>query len=325
MGLFKRRSPEVVQKRDTTRILFTSDIHGSEVVFRKLLNAGKIYKVDAIVIGGDVAGKRLVPCVEVEPGKFRVAGKTVGREGLKLVLDEIKASGDYYVEVNEKDYKAMTEDDKLVQKTFMEQMIKRLREWVALAEEKYSGTGIPIYANLGNDDPEYLFQVFREGDVLSSVEGTVVSMGGSEMISLGYVNPTPWRTPRELPEEELYSRLKAYMSKVEEPSKVILNLHAPPYGTKLDSAPLLDKDLKPVVKGGDLVMSHVGSRSVRRVLEEFQPLLGLHGHIHESRGFDKIGRSLILNPGSSYSQGVLQAVYVILERDKVKTHQFISG
>jgi Icc-related predicted phosphoesterase len=107
MGLFKRRSPEVVQKRDTTRILFTSDIHGSEVVFRKLLNAGKIYKVDAIVIGGDVAGKRLVPCVEVEPGKFRVAGKTVGREGLKLVLDEIKASGDYYVEVNEKDYKAM--------------------------------------------------------------------------------------------------------------------------------------------------------------------------------------------------------------------------
>jgi Icc-related predicted phosphoesterase len=152
-----------------------------------------------------------------------------------------------------------------------------------------------------------------------------VNINGYEMITFGYVNPTPWNTPREMTEDEIYSNLKQMIEKVENPAKAIFNLHAPPYGTNLDNAPLLDKTLKPVVKNGEIVMTHVGSTSIRKLEEEFQPLLGIHGHIHESRAFDKINKTIIINPGSEYNLGMLHATYIILEDNKVKTHQFVIG
>lgn len=157
------------------------------------------------------------------------------------------------------------------------------------------------------------------------VEGEIIEIYGHELISYGYVNPTPWNTHREKDESSLFSSLKQMTDKLSNPQKAILNFHAPPFGTALDNALLLDKNLKPVVRGGEIVMTHVGSTSVRKIIEEYKPLLTLHGHIHESRGFQKIGGTLSINPGSEFSSGILNAAYVVLESDRVKAHQFLTG
>lgn len=162
-------------------------------------------------------------------------------------------------------------------------MTQVLRDWFVIAEQKTKERRIPFYVNLGNDDPEYLFDVLKESEIMEPSEGKVVEVAGHEMVSFGYVNPTPWNTPREMDEERLYSELKAIVNKIREPARAIYNFHAPPYETLLDNAPQLTSDLRVVVRGGEIVMTHVGSKAVRRIIEETSPALGIHGHIHESR------------------------------------------
>ncbi|QKR00418.1 hypothetical protein GWK48_08570 [Metallosphaera tengchongensis] len=323
MGLFKRKEQE--PSGDLVKILYTTDIHGSDVIFKKFLNAGKIYKVDFLIIGGDIAGKSLTPIIELGEGKYEVDGSTVGREGLQEIMNEIRKQGNYYVIVDRKELEAMREDKRKVDEAFKTAMVEVVRNWGRIAEEKLKDTNIPLYVNLGNDDPLYLFDVIDESKIMRRCEDMVVNLSGYEMISFGYVNPTPWNTPREMKEEEIYARLKEEAKKVSSMEKAIFNVHAPPYNTNLDNAPMLDSNLKPVIKGGEIVMTHVGSQSVRRVIEEEQPLLGIHGHIHESRGFDKLGRTLVLNPGSEHNEGILHAAYIVLEKGKIKAHQFIIG
>ncbi|ABP94947.1 metallophosphoesterase [Metallosphaera sedula] len=323
VGLFKRNNTQ--ETSNQIKILYTTDIHGSDVIFKKFLNAGKIYKVNYLIIGGDIAGKSLTPIVDIGEGKYMIDDKIVGREGLKEITDEIRKQGNYYVIVDRKDLQEMKDDKRKVDEAFKTSMIEVVRNWSRIAEEKLKDVDIPLYVNLGNDDPLYLFDVIAESKVMRKCEGEVIHLGEHEMISFGYVNPTPWNTPREMSEEKIYEVLKQETKKISDMEKAIFNIHAPPYNTNLDSAPLLTPDLKPVIKGGEVVMSHVGSVSVRKVIEEEQPLLGLHGHIHESRGFDKLGRSLVLNPGSEHNEGILHAAYIILEKGKIKAHQFIIG
>jgi Icc-related predicted phosphoesterase len=72
-------------------------------------------------------------------------------------------------------------------------------------------------------------------------------------------------------------------------------------------------------------MAPAGSTAVREAIEELQPLVGLHGHIHEGRGETKIGRTLCLNPGSVYSEGVLNGVLLTLADGQVRDYQFTQG
>ncbi|BFH73993.1 metallophosphoesterase [Sulfurisphaera javensis] len=326
MGLFKRKQPEGVDnKKSQLKILFTSDLHASDVAFRKFLNVGKMIKADVMIIGGDLAGKALIPIIDIGNGKYEVDSTQVGKEGLETVIKQIKANGNYYVIVDKKEYDEMVQDKRKVDEAFKNAIQERLKEWIQLAEERYKDTKIPIYFNLGNDDPMYMFDIVPEESIFKRTEGFIIPIGDLEMISYGYVNPTPWNTYREKNEEEIYKDLKEIMNKVSDPSKVILNTHAPPYGTNLDNAPLLDKNLKPVVKGGDIVMTHVGSQSVRKIIEEYKPLMGVHGHIHESKAFDKVAGTLVFNPGSEYSAGVFHGLYILVEGNKIKAHQFITG
>jgi Icc-related predicted phosphoesterase len=143
------------------------------------------------------------------------------------------------------------------------------------------------------------------------------------MINCGWTNPTPWKTPRECSEEDLLKRIRDMTSKVKNMETSIFALHAPPYGTGLDEAPELDKELRPV-KGGTS-RAPVGSTAVLQIIKECQPLLGLHGHIHEAKGATKIGRTLCLNPGSMYSEGMLQGVLLAIDKNTVKSYLFTSG
>jgi Icc-related predicted phosphoesterase len=145
------------------------------------------------------------------------------------------------------------------------------------------------------------------------------------MISLDYVNPTPWDTPREDSEKGLGKRIDKLVAKLGDPGEAIFNLHAPPYGTMLDLAPELDGNKKPVTVAGQVNFVHVGSKAVREAIEKYQPLIGLHGHIHESAGHDKIGDTTVVNPGSEYGEGILRGYIVEIADSRVVNQWKVEG
>jgi Icc-related predicted phosphoesterase len=198
-----------------------------------------------------------------------------------------------------------------------------LRRWLEVAAERANGTRPYVIA--GNDDPWYVDDLLAATEAIVFCDDRVVRVGEHEMISLSYANPTPWASPRELGEDELYERLRALADRLERPETSIFNLHVPPHDSGLDRAPKLKPDLTPVYTGGRPVPVPVGSTAVRRLIEEVQPLLALHGHIHESRGEVRIGRTLALNSGSEYNTGRLHGVVVRLGLDRVISHQFVVG
>ena len=209
---------------------------------------------------------------------------------------------------------------------FKRLMIERLKSWIALADERLAGTGTKCYISPGNDDYFEIDEVLDSGRHVTNPEGKVVEIGGRhEMITLGYANRTPWDSPREVDENALQKKIDGMAEKVKEMPCAVFNIHVPPIGTPIDQAPRLDKELKPVVSGGEVVMVSAGSSAVRDSIKRYQPLIGLHGHIHESRGMVKIGRTVCLNPGSEYSTGILRGVLCELDEDAVRSYLLTSG
>jgi len=310
------------------RIFFATDIHGSDVCWRKFINAGKFYKADIMVLGGDTTGKEICPIIKYPDGKIVV--KYLGREEIvkdskELAVYEkrIMDAGLYQYYTTPEEYASLVNDEEKVDKIFSAMMTERWKNWIEIAEKNLKGTGIRCLVAPGNDDRFVIDSIIDTSTVIERVEGKIVDIDGHEMINCGWTNPTPWNTPRECSEEELAKKIESMTSQVKNMENCIFELHAPPYGTGIDEAPILDKNLVPI-KGGT-ERGPVGSTAVLEAIKKCQPLLGLHGHIHESKGAMKIGRTVCLNPGSMYSEGMLQGVVVILEKNKVKTYLFTSG
>jgi Icc-related predicted phosphoesterase len=142
---------------------------------------------------------------------------------------------------------------------------------------------------------------------------------GREILTLAFSNPTPWHTHRELPEDAIARWVNEQAAMLEHPESAIFNFHVPPFNTPLDLAPRLDQNLTKLMSpGGEPQMIHVGSTAVRAALERYHPLLGLHGHIHESRGTVTFGRTLSINCGSAYTEGALLGAVVDIDGDQVK-------
>ncbi|TRM77497.1 hypothetical protein DJ531_07725 [Sulfolobus sp. A20-N-F6] len=324
VSLFKRKKDDSTTD-NLVRILFTSDLHASYTTFKKFINAAKLYKVDALIIGGDIAGKSLVPIIDLGNNKFLIDNKEISSSELNTITEKFKNEGTYYAILSKKEFDEAVGNKKVQEELFKVAMISTLRDWIRIADERLKENKIPIFVNLGNDDPEYLFDVLKEGEMFKVGEGEVFEFNGYQIVSYGYVNPTPWNTFREKREEDIYSDLKKIVSKITNFERAIYNFHAPPFNTNLDNAPLLDEELKPVIRAGEIIYTHVGSKSIRRIIEETKPLLGLHGHIHESKGFDKLNNTIVINPGSEYNNGLLHAALIVLQGNKVKAHQFILG
>jgi len=313
-----------------TRIFFVSDVHGSEKCFRKFINAGKIYKADVLILGGDITGKMIVPIVK-QGNEYHadfIGKKWIlnNEKELESLEKKIRDSGYYPYLTDPNELEELEADKSKVDKLFSELMVEQVKRWIKIAEERLKNTGIKCYITPGNDDRFDADKAFTESDYVINPEGKVVKIDDHhEMISTGFSNKTPWNSPREVTEERLEEIIEEMVSRVENMKNCIFNFHCPPYDTIIDVAPLLDETLKPVVKGGQTVMVHVGSVSVRKAIEKYQPLLGLHGHIHESRGVAKIGRTLCLNPGSEYTEGILRGVIINLDKGKIKSYMFTSG
>lgn len=314
----------------TQSIYFVADIHGSDVCWRKFLNAAKFYGVDTIIVGGDVTGKALVPLIERRDG--RVEARIAGRVQVARTPDEVaelesrvRFNGFYAYRCTEDEYDKLAVDDEHRDEVFERIMADTLRDWLRLADERLHRTGIRALVMPGNDDGWYVDDVLTESAEVINSDGRVVDLGEYQVIGFGPSNRTPWNTHRELDESDIAARLDALLPQVDPSKPVILATHVPPHGVGLDVAPKLREDLSVVIQGGEPVMTPVGSTAVRDFITKTQPVLSLHGHIHESRGVAKMGQTIAINPGSAYSTGALYGTIVTLKKGKVVSHQLVAG
>ena len=309
------------------KIFFATDLHGSEMCWRKFLNAGRFYDADILICGGDMTGKAIVPIVQ-EDGHFTftLAGEqqAVGADQVVDVETRIRRKGYYPLRMNLERLQELDQDPVKRAECFQQVMLDGVDRWMGLAAEKLRGTGIRCFVCPGNDDEMEVDEVIRRSDVVELGEGRMVEIGDFTMISTGWSNHTPWNTHREETEEKLAERIEAMARQVPDQSKAIFNLHCPPYKSGLDEAPAIDADLR-LLHGGR-ALRPVGSTAVREAIERHQPLISLHGHIHESKGAVKLGKTLSINPGSSYEEGLLMGAIVQLDAKKgIKSYQLVNG
>jgi len=332
MLFFKKKDKK---KQKFTKIFFATDVHGSEPTFGKFINTASFYKADVLVLGGDVTGKLLIPVI-TDNGQFRatVMGQVrhaKNEEELKKIKSLIEYMGFYHITITAEEFAALKENPAEVDRLFKEQSHKRLMQWIKKADEKLKEMPVKCYITGGNDDDDDDIALLEQHQTEKVVypEGKVVMIDDIHpMVSFGYSNPTPWNTPRELSEEELAVKIEEALKGIEDYSNVIFNFHCPPKDCTLDLAPKLDTSYdppRPVTTAGEAVMVGCGSSAVRDAIEKYQPLLVLTGHIHESRGVVKIGRTTVANPGSEYGEGVLRGIIVNVVDKEVLSYQMTSG
>jgi Icc-related predicted phosphoesterase len=310
-----------------TRLYYASDIHGSEVLWRKFLNAGAAYDAGVLVMGGDVTGKVVVPLVEAGDGfdvdLFGQRSHVTGAE-LEEIEQKIRSNGMYPHRMSGAEVArvaALTEEQR--EEWFAAVMRETFDRWLALADERLTEAA-RCFVMPGNDDPHGVDESIEQAGKVEACDGRVVRFGDHWMVSVGWANRTPFDSPRELTEEELYARICALAEEAGDMSRCIFNLHVPPHDSQLDTAPALDEDLAVVMSGSAPKLIPVGSTAVREAIERYQPLLSLHGHVHESPGATRIGRTLAINPGSDYHTGRINGCLITLAGDTVR-HQFVTG
>jgi len=312
-----------------TTIFFATDIHGSDICWSKFLNAGKFYGADILLLGGDMTGKAVVPFIHQGGKNYRVtlleqAFDTANDEELQEMIKRVRSRGYYPYLTNPDEISELEKDPARVSQIFLQEVLKVVQQWMDLADRKLDGTGLKVYCSPGNDDTEEVDEIVRASRNVLLVEGQVTPLDSvHEMIASGWSNRTPWDTHREEDEDQLKVRYEAMISKLQDPHNAVFNIHVPPYKSGLDEAPELDKDLRPKMAGQSLIP--VGSTAVRKAIEEAQPLLGLHGHIHEGRGATRIGKTLCINPGSMYEQGTLLGAIVKLGKNKIENYVLTTG
>lgn len=311
-----------------TRIFFATDVHGSDICWNKFINAGKFYEADVLILGGDMTGKAIVPIIRYNSvykvvlleQQFELTTEAEVQEMVK----RIKSRGYYPYLTTAEEVADLSRTPEKVHALFLSEALYTVETWLEIAERKLKDTHIQCYVCPGNDDMLEVDAIIRQSNRVRLAEGQVIEIDPHhEMISSGWSNPTPWQSHREEDEDQLRRRYDAMIAGLKDPRNSLFNIHVPPYASMLDDAAELDADLRPKYAGN--AMTPVGSKALRAVIEKHQPLLGLHGHIHESRGATRIGKTLCINPGSMYEQGALLGALVQLGKDKINNYVLTSG
>jgi Icc-related predicted phosphoesterase len=331
MGFFSKRPA----KEEPRRLFFATDLHGSSQAWRKMLHAASAYKVEALICGGDIAGKRMYPIIDQGTGRYlaTVDDRRVELEGESAVAEakkRIAVGGGYYMVMGPDQAEALEKDPEAMEKVFAERVKERLEEWVELAEERLAGTDVKCYITGGNDDEEDMLAPLFDGprEHVVACEDRVVDVLGHPMISLGWSNETPWQTPRETTEEHLAELIDQSASQLDSYENAIFNLHVPPKDSTLDTCPKLDTSVSPpapVMIGGEVLTFGAGSAAVKDAINKYQPLVSVHGHIHEATAVTTIGRTTCINPGSEYHHGALLGAIVVMRTNEVVNYQLTRG
>jgi len=314
------------------RIFFSVDAHGSTAVWRKWLASIDYYKIDTVMLCGDLTGKMVVPIIKQPDGRYLVyffkskwhLKTTEEIERMKLRLEN---SGNYPFMTTPEEVEYLKKNPANVDLIMKKAILERIRKWLDIAVERIDVKTKQLIVMPGNDDIFDIDGVINEYEDRGIVYPLhkVIEIAGVETISFDHVNPTPWDTPRELKEEDMKKRIDSLVSMLTDPGQSIFNFHCPPYGTRLDLAPKLDKNLKPVTIGGEVEFVNVGSKAVRDALMKYKPQIGLHGHIHESSGIEKLGGVPIVNPGSEYGEEMLRGILFEIENKKVAKYWRVEG
>jgi Icc-related predicted phosphoesterase len=296
------------------RLLFLTDVHGSSAVLKKAVGLANKHRPDALLVGADLLGKGIVEVVDYGDGTYSCpwAYQSYGRfskEAIAEIENAAAESGMYVLVGTEKELYKIKNDSELMWSAIVDAGTRRLSEWAKYLHDEAADKMTVIWTP-GNDDPQRIDKAMVS---LEKKYGIVyplrkaVRVGDYEIVSLDYCLPTPWNTPRELPEEKLGTMISMEIGRLADTSMGILNFHQPPYNTKTD---VLDKGF---LMGGE---THIGSRALRAAIEKTRPPIPLVvcGHIHESDGIDMLGSTTVVNPGSGYQGGVLRAAIINLER-----------
>ncbi len=314
-----------------TRILFATDVHGSDPVWRKFIRGADRYKANILIIGGDITGKNVVAVTENPDGSYSAEFQDQkhflkNKEDLNRFEDKVRTTGTYMYTGSAKEMAELAVDKARAERIFSELVLQRLKEWVDFADKNAT---TPLYVNAGNDDEQGVDEVLGVSKKIVQPEDKVIKIDSRhEMISGGFANITPWHCPRDLTEEEIARRLEKKIQLLDDPRSAIFNLHCPPINSGLDTCPKLDTSVtppRPFMNAGGVILFGAGSTAVRAAIEKYQPMLGLHGHIHESKNVAKIGKTVCINPGSEYGEGVLRGALVNIEDSGYKSYQFVAG
>ena len=315
------------------RCYMCSDLHAANRTYRKLLNAIKmnVYEAQVVLIAGDLTGKAIVPIIKQSNGRYTASfldqHYLIDTEAeLEKLKNSISDIGYYPYVTDQEEVDALRTDTAKMSELFRQKMIERVGEWVAMAEERIGKSGIQFYMMPGNDDDRGVDEMIaRSSYVVNPVGNTIHLNEYHEMISFDYANPTPWHTPREWSEEEYYERVKASASTLKNVQNALFMIHVPPFDTGIDTAPELDKTMRPKVTMGDVLRVPVGSTGVRKAIQELQPLVTVHGHVHEAGGQSKLGRTTCFNAGSEANQGILRGFVFDLGKDKLERAFRVQG
>jgi uncharacterized protein len=314
------------------RLFFASDLHGSERCYRKFLNAAAFYEADVLVLGGDLTGKAILPIVSLGKGRYRARMMNddvieIGDDELPALDRRIRDMGLYPMVADRETLDHVSGSREAMEAAFTDLMRESLTGWMQLAEERLTPRDVRCFVIPGNDDLKVVDEVLADAPerVVNVVAQRAWIDDTHEIVGLDYVNPTPWHSPREASEDGMAAMIEAAFARVDDPAHCIVNFHCPPSETSLDQAPALTDDLRPIVFGGRVMTKPVGSHAIRAALKRHQPLLGLHGHIHESRGAERLGRTLCVNPGSDYGEGILRGAVIEIDNGRVASHKFVTG
>ena len=315
-----------------TRLYIASDFHAAEKAWRKFLNAIRmnVYKANVALLAGDLTGKAIVPIIQsdgrYETELFGVHRTARNDEELATLERDIADVGYYSFITNSDEAERLSRDEAGRDELLGRLMGERVAEWLALATDRLDGT-VPLYLIPGNDDEFVIDHVLNEsGWAPVNADGKVLDLpDGLQLLASGWSNHTPWHTPREESEDELYERLDALAKQVRDPRRAVFMIHVPPYDSGLDTAPILDENLRPTISAGDVLRGPVGSTAVRRIIETYQPVLSVHGHIHEAGGERRIGDTLCINPGSEANAGILRGYLIDIGGKGIELAQRVEG
>jgi Icc-related predicted phosphoesterase len=311
------------------KIFFATDVHGSEICWKKFISASKFYETDVLILGGDMTGKAIVPIIDQGGGKYKVTlldQETIleSKEQVDKMVATIKDRGYYPYITNPDEVGEILATSGRSDELFIKEAVKTMQHWMEYADTRLEVSGIRCFVCPGNDDMFEIDEVIKQSKHINLAEGKVIQLDENhEMINAGWSTPTPWNTPREESEDQLRHRIQVMIDQLKNVKNSVFNLHNPPYGSGLDEAPELTKDLRPAYAGRSLVP--VGSHAVLELIEKYEPLLTLHGHIHEGKGTRKYKRTLCINPGSMYEQGMLHGAVVELKPNKVGNYMLTTG
>ena len=310
------------------RFFFATDIHGSDLCFKKFLRAADFYGVDALLLGGDYSSKSLVVYISSKNGwQAKVGDESIQlstRSELENFQKSFSNTGHLLIELDQHQFELFQTTEQSRERFFELAQRERLSRWTGMAAEQLSKRSIPVYHIPGNDEPLYCDEFFNEAPFIPIHRRHIRVQDDLTLLGVGGSNPTPWHTPREFQENEIEAIIESSISDSLSGIPMIFFGHVPPFKSGLDNAPALNPDLSYQLVLGSHKKQPVGSVAIRHAIEQLQPLVGLFGHIHESQGEIRIGKTICVNPGSAYYNGRLQGC-VITIRHKEASVQFTEG